>query len=136
MLGTFLSVGSFHHIAYSLVIMDCEKIYDERLDRETNSGVEFHNFLAVHLLEDLDIFDYENSVYERSENNPNVIKSNIKKVVLREPKEGFPPLFRVVNLKTRLYVSAEARTALESAGIRGIDFIQVENDYTVVSALP
>jgi hypothetical protein len=136
MLDALLSVGDFHYIAYPLVIIDCKQVYNEELGKKTNSGIEFHNFFAMHLLEDLDIFDYENSVYERSENNPNVIKSNIKKVVLREPKEGFPPLFRVVNLETRLYVSSEARTALEKAGVRGINFIQVENNYTVVSALP
>jgi hypothetical protein len=137
MLDALRSVGDFYHVAYPLVMIDCEQIYNAELGTESSSGIEFHNFFAVHILEDLDVFDCENSVYEFSKNNSsNIDICSIEKVVLKEPEKGFPPLFRDSTLSTRLYVSAEARTALEAAGIRGVDFIQVENNYTVVSALP
>jgi hypothetical protein len=137
MLDTLLSVGDFRHRSYPLLMVDCEQIYDERLDKDTNSGIEYDNFFAVHVLEDLDVFDWENSIYERSSKNPNAVKET-EKIILKEPITGFPPLFRVITvpLRTDLYVSAEARTALEIAGIRGVDFIQVENNYTLVSSLP
>jgi hypothetical protein len=135
MLDTLSSVGNFRHRAYPLAMIDCKQVYNKALDRKTNSGIEYHNFFAVHVLEDLDIFDWENSVYERDSEVPDVIWET-EKIVFKKPLTGFPPLFRVVNFETYLYVSAEARTALEAAGIRGVNFIQAENNYTLVGSLP
>ena len=137
MLDTLLSVGDFRHKTYPLLMVDCEQVYNEELGRDTNSGIVYENFFAVHVLEDLDIFDWENSIYERDPEAPHILES-IEKLILKEPPGGFPPLFRVItsHLKARLYVSAEARTALETEGIRGIDFIQTENNLTLVNALP
>jgi hypothetical protein len=135
MLDTLLSVGNFHHRTYPLRMIDCEQIYDEERGTKAPSGIVFDNFFAVHLLENLDVLDLEHSIYERSERNPDVVMK-VKKTVFREPSTGFPPLFRAVHRETYLYVSAEARTALEAAGIRGVDFIQVENNYSVVNSLP
>jgi hypothetical protein len=140
MLDTLLSVGDFRHRAYPLVMLNSDMAihYDEDGNAQTPEA-EYHNFFAVHVLEDLDVFDWENSIYERSERNHNVINgSTLEKLVLKEPPNGFPPIFRVDTppIDIRLYVSAEACTALEAAGIRGVDFIQVENNYTLVSSLP
>jgi hypothetical protein len=123
MLDTLLSVGNFRHRAYPVVMIDCKQIHNEELGKKSNSGIEYNNFSAVQVLEDLDVFDWENSIYERDSESPDVLES-IEELVLKEPEEGFPPLFRVVTsyLKTRLYISSEARTALEAAGIRGVLF--------------
>jgi hypothetical protein len=135
MLDTLLSVGDFRHRAYPLLMVDCKQVYNEELDRDTNSGIVYDNFFAVQVLEDLDVLDLGKSIYERGKRNPDAI-INVEKTVFREPSTGFPPLFRAIHLETYLYVSAEARSALEKAGIRGVDFVQVENNYTVVSSLP
>jgi hypothetical protein len=138
MLDTLLSVGNFRHRAYPLRMIDCQVIGHNKQDNSSViSGIEYDDFFAVQVLEDLDIFDWEKSIYERDADAPHVLK-DIEKLVLREPSEGFPPLFRVITsrLKARLYVSAEALTALEAASIRGVDFIQTENNYTLVSSLP
>jgi hypothetical protein len=136
MLDTLLSVGNFRHRAYPLRMIDCQVIGHNKQDNSSViSGIEYNNFFAVHVLEDLDIFDWENSVYERDSEVPDVIWET-EKIVFNEPLTGFPPLFRVVKFETYLYVSAEARTALDAAGIRGVDFIQAENNYTLVGSLP
>ena len=135
MLDILLSVGDFRHRTYPLLMVDCEQIYNEELGKKTNSGIVYDNFFAVQVLEDLDILDLEDSIYERGTRNPDAI-INVKKTVLREPSTGFPPLFRAVHRETYLYVSSEARIALETAGIRGVDFIQVENNYSLVNSLP
>lgn len=137
MLNALLSVGNFHHIAYPVVMTDCKEIYDPNTDKYYQPRIENHNYLAVHVLEDLDIIDLEKSIYGYSRRNPSRIDStSFKKVVFKELERGFPSLFRVPPLDTRLYISAEAKAALEAAEIRGVDFIQVENNYTVVKALP
>lgn len=59
MLDTLLSVGNFRHRAYPVVMVDCGQIYNEELGTKSSSGIEYHNFLAVQVLEDLDIFDWE-----------------------------------------------------------------------------
>ena len=41
---------------------------------------------------------------------------------LKVPPEGLPPIFRIPQLPTRLYVSAQGREALIADGIRGVDF--------------
>jgi hypothetical protein len=120
MLDTLLSVRSFRYRAYPVLMIDCKQVYNEDLGRDTNSGIEYDNFFAVQVLEDLDVFDWENSIYERDSESPDVLES-IEELVLKAPEEGFPPLFCVVTsyLKTRLYISSEARSALEAAGTRG-----------------
>lgn len=135
MLNTLLSVGDFRHRAYPLKMIDCESIGYSEDGSPIKSGIEYNNFFAVHLLEDLDILDLESSIYERSTRNPDVLK-NIEKVVFKEPPTGFPPLFSVVHLEPYLYISAEARIALEESDIRGINFLKVENNYELVRTLP
>jgi hypothetical protein len=137
MLYTLLSVGNFRHRAYPVLMIDCEVVDRDEENNPIKSGVEYDNFYAVQLLEDLDVFDWENSIYERYPDAPHALK-RIETLVLKEPLQGFPPLFRVItsHLKARLYVSREACEALEAAGIRGVDFIQAENNYTLVSSLP
>ncbi len=135
MLDTLLLTGDFRYRAYSVLMVDCEQIYDEALGRDANSGIEFHDFSAIHVLENLDIFDWENSVYERSTKKPDSLRS-CEKIVLKEPMQGFPPLFRIttVPLRTDLFISAEARSALEVANIKGVTFRYLEGG--VAGALP
>jgi hypothetical protein len=124
MLEVLLSVRDFPHQTIAIDIKDATQVADvERGIGLKDSGIHNHNFVIVQLLEQLDIFDWEQSVYE-----PDTISSSsftvgeINKMVLKEPETGFPPLFRVTINSTRLYVSAAARAALEAAGIGGVKF--------------
>ena len=128
MLDVLLSVGSFPHEIYPVVMLDVELAYDKNLKKHIAPRTENHNYVAIHLTEYLDAFDFENSIYKRDADRPELIlRTSIKWLALREPKAGFPPLFAVKPADTKLFVSAEARLALETANIQGIDFLYVED---------
>jgi hypothetical protein len=126
MLEVLLSVRDFPHQTIAIDIKDATQVADvERGIGLKDSGIHNHNFVIVQLLEQLDIFDWEQSVYEPSKISSYGV-GKVKKMVLKEPETGFPPLFRVATKATRLYVSAAARTALEAAGIGGVEFNNLE----------
>jgi hypothetical protein len=110
MLETLLRVGDFPYQILPVEIVSFEDV-----------NVVYRQFVAVQLLEHLDVFDWVNSVYELDEHFPGEL-GDIEKLVLREPSEGFPPIFRVKKKETLLYVSAKARAALEQAEIKGVAF--------------
>lgn len=109
MLAVLRSVGSFPHQSIPITMVSDEIYSDETSD----------DFVAVQLLEHLDIIDLEHSIYEDDE----YLGLQFEHMVLKEPDEGFPPLFRLKQKPTLLYVSSKARWALESAEIKGIEFI-------------
>jgi hypothetical protein len=132
MLDVLLSVRAFPHQVIPLVMHETPVLSD---DVETQGGPYIrtgrvnHDYVAVQLLEHLDVFDWENSVYELDPDFPGEIDGFPEKLVLKEPESGFPPLFRFKPLETLLYVSAEGRAALEAAGIRGVRFPRLRGSY-------
>ena len=89
------------------------------------SGKVNTDYVAVQLLEHLDIFDREKSIYEPNFLNPNKV-GRVEKLVLKVPPQGLPPIFRIKDKPTYLYVSPEAKTALEEAEITGIRFVPID----------
>ena len=122
MLSVLTSVKNFLYQTIPVVIEDTEVAEDSLTER---SGKTNNNYVALQLLEHLDIFDREKSVYKTRSTNPNGI-GRIKKLVLKVPQEGLPPIFRITDKPTRLYVSPEAKTALEEAEITGIRFVRID----------
>jgi hypothetical protein len=125
MLEALLSVREFPHQVIPITMVNLEfQDFDEQ-GNKLLSRTEIHDYVAVQLLEHQDVFDWEQSVYERDPDRPTMLDS-CRRVVLRVPPNGLPPLFRIatVPLDTRLYVSPEGRAALEAAGIRGVSFIE------------
>ena len=124
MLYVLNSIGTFPHQVISVSIKDNESSeYDiYKLSGKYNR----HEYVAVQVLEESNFFDYEKSVYEpRSDTN---IITDIDEMVLKEPSKGFPPLFRIPERPSDLYVSPQARAALEEANITGIHFIDLTLD--------
>jgi hypothetical protein len=124
MLDTLLSVREFPYQAVPVMMIDTQKYYDETVGDYIAPEKKIHDFVAVQLLEHQDIFDWEHSVYETDPEMPGEINS-VDQLVLREPESGLPPIFRLKTLSSLLYVSVEGRAALESAGIRGIKFLDL-----------
>ena len=124
MLSVLESVGYFPHQTISVTIEDTVLVTgtDGKLQP---SGKINTDYVAVQLLEQLDIFDRKKSIYEPSFINPNDV-GDIDKLVLKVPPQGLPPIFRIKDNRTYLYVSPEAKTALEEAGITGIRFVRID----------
>jgi hypothetical protein len=124
MLNTLLSVREFPHRTWDVPFVGFPDNAPERLLREgLRGGVRHENeFVAVQILELLDIFDRENSVYKEGFVSPDKVRS-IRKLALHVPEEGLPPIFRLKVSPVRLYISPEGRAALETANINGVRFI-------------
>lgn len=82
-----------------------------------------NNFIALQLMETCIAFDYENSIYEEDFILP---VGYIKKLVLQEPKNGFPPLFKIEESLADIFVSQEAKETLEEQNIKGCIFEEIE----------
>ena len=124
MLNTLLAVKEFPHRTWDVPFVGFpDNAPEGMLIQELRDGVRHDDeFVAVQLLEQLDIFDWENSVYEMDSMFPDEI-SRIRKLVLKVPEEGLPPIFRLKVNPVPLHVSPEGRAALEAANIKGIRFV-------------
>jgi hypothetical protein len=132
MLEVLTSVGDFPHQSVPTRIIDFELQYEieehlENQDFSTNTCNS--NYLAVKLLEHLDIVDRERSEFRFSVANPSA-PPYIRHLVIREPEQGFPPVFRVDGSAARLFVSPVAKETLERGDIKGIRFLAYGDDGT------
>jgi hypothetical protein len=130
MLNTLLSVKEFPHRTWDVPFVGFpDNAPEELLRKGLRDGVRHDNeFVAIQLLEQLDIFDRENSTYAPGilvDILPSAAESvrNIRKLALHIPEEGLPPIFRLKVSSGQLYVSPEGRDALEAANIKGIRFV-------------
>ena len=122
MLSVLRSVRDFSHQVIPVSIEDTEVTSSSFPE---SSGKVSNDYVAVQLLEQLNIFDREKSIYEPNFINPDKV-GRIEKLVLKVPEEGLPPIFRITDNRTYLYVSPEAKTALEEAEITGIRFVRID----------
>jgi hypothetical protein len=115
-------------------------IYDYRLKDSLNNYLEIEDlspevcnrdYVILQLLETVDAVDVEYSKFEEvdlDDSDP----PEVTQLILREPKNGFPPIFRLANSDEfstsyfRLYLSLAAKEVLENAAIKGIRFIPKE----------
>lgn len=91
-----------------------------------NEPLEDRQFSVLQLLEQLDVFNQAQSVYENEHENRPGRYMGISDYALDVPAEGFPPIFRIHANPTELFVSGAARDALEAAGIVGPAFELLE----------
>jgi hypothetical protein len=124
MLNTLLSVRKFPCRTWDVPFVGFpDNILEGLLIQELQDGVRHDNeFVTVQLLEQLNIFDRDNSVYKESKILDGAVNS-IRKLALHVPENGLPPIFRLTVSPVQLYVSPEGRDALEAANIRGIRFV-------------
>lgn len=122
MLDVLLSVREFPYHAIPVTLVQDTVDVDIRYDADGRPKPEYSktDYVAVQLTSYADVFDAE-----RSECSPYPFawaansRGIVDKLVMRVPPEGLPPLFRIEETAIPIFVSAEARAALESAGIRG-----------------
>lgn len=136
MLYVLRSVGEFPHKAISTRIYDYS-FQDQGRDSfgrhdyqgpAIEPGGEFNeDYVGLQLLEHVDGIDYEHSEF-RPRQNPN-LPPYITNLILKEPIDGFPPIFRLESEggeEVYLFVSPVAKEALEEAGIKGLRFTEYE----------
>jgi hypothetical protein len=126
MLAALLSVGNFSHQIIPVIFKHVNSALSTQDERQSISAEDNHDFVIVQLLEYSDLFDRDKSDYtiEHSKNlvGEPVELMHVSEVVLKEPISGFPPIFRIKENETYLYVSVEAKEALEKFGIKGLSF--------------
>lgn len=123
MLDTLLAVGDFPHRTWGVPLVGFPDNAPEGLLKQgLKDGVRHDEFVAIQLLAELDIFDWENSVYKMHSVFPDEV-DRIRKLVLKVPEGGLPPIFRLKVDPVVLYVSPEGRTALEAVNIKGVRFV-------------
>jgi hypothetical protein len=120
MAEVLLSVSDFPHQIIPVTFIDHS---DEFIEND---------YVILHLTELSDFLDPDKSIYTREQamDDPSrTMISDIEKLVLKEPVNGFPPMFRVKWTEVNLFVSAEAKTALEASGIQGLSFSTIRQMY-------
>lgn len=124
------SIGEFNHRVLPITMID-DSYLEHQFDENSNLKSEVGRnsaFCALHLLEYTDVFDFENSDFELDDydddSEPEV--GYIDELVLKEPENGFPPIFRIKEDLTLLFVSEEAKQAIEKEGLVGCIFEEVE----------
>jgi len=115
------------HITIPVIMLD-EKYKGGYFDAEgkLKSDVKTNTeFVIIQMKEYADVFDYKHSVYYEDTMFPGDV-GLIKTLVLEESKDGFPPIFRIGENMRHLFINAETKEALESAGITGCTFRPAE----------
>ena len=122
MIEVLRGVGDFPHRLIPVRFVDQRARGNMRYlpDGSLRPEVVDDRFAAVQLTEHIDVVDWERSTFKPSRINPK--SGYFIQLTLVEPAGGLPPLFRVPSDVSMLLVSAEARRALEGAGIVGIKF--------------
>jgi hypothetical protein len=126
MLYVLRSVGEFSHKVISTRIYD----YGFQDQGENNfegfttppAGEFNEDYVGLQLLEHIDGIDPDSCEYE--DDYPGIMPPSLIAWSLKEPIDGFPPIFRLNKAGERvlLFVSPAAKEALEEAGIKGLDF--------------
>lgn len=124
MLEVLRGVGDFPHRLVPVRFVDRRTRESARYlpDGSMRPAVVDDRFAAVQLTEHIDVVDWGRSLFERDQIGPGIVFYSFDKLVLCDPTGGLPPLFRIPAHNGLLLVSAEARRALENAGIRGVVF--------------
>jgi hypothetical protein len=128
MLDVLTGVGQLRHKLIPVIMVKDTVHPNDRYDEagRPKTNMENTHFAAVQLLEPLDALDWEKSDAKRDEDLPRRAQE-IQHLVLKEPPQGFPPLFRLSAYPTVLLVSASARHALETSAVQGIDFQELDD---------
>ena len=99
------------------------KLFDDTLLNASDKTKEDlsvnEDFITFQLTEYLDAFNYEFSDFE---SDPILGVGDIKKLVLRRPSNSFPPLFRLKESRSDLFIDSRSKEVLTNAKIKGCLF--------------
>ncbi len=123
MLKVLRDVGDFPHRLIPVQLVNRRVLGPARYLPNGNLRPEVVDgrFSAVQLTQHTDVVDWEHSTFEPSRIAPLGV-AYFHELVLLEPPGGLPPLFRIPSDISMLLVSAQARRAMEAAGLGGVRF--------------
>lgn len=127
MLGILKGVKAFESFEVPIVMFD-DTFLGERFDNDGRLKSEVNkeeSYQALVIVNRESCFDFERSEFTLSTIDPSK-PGVISEIVLAEPENGFPPIFRIAETPSTLFVSQSAKEALEAAGIKGCVFEEVE----------
>ncbi|MBI9064673.1 MAG: hypothetical protein JEZ14_21995 [Marinilabiliaceae bacterium] len=119
------SLGDFSFRLIPVIMID-DTYFSELFDANNrlNSNVPVNtSYSIIQIMSYTEVFDYENSIFEEDFILP---VGHIDKLVLKKPQNGFPPIFRIQEKASEIFISKEAKEALELANIKGCVFEEVE----------
>lgn len=126
MLNVLLGVASFEYSLIPVTMIDFTYL-DNPFDDEDKlkSDVPINNdYVAIYFPDCLyNVFDHERFTYSISSVSGAYFTN---KFILKDPNYNFPPVFRIKESLVPLFVSSEAKEALELNGIKGCVFEPVE----------
>lgn len=128
MLTILKSIGDFKYRFLQLVMFNNKELEAYHIEegilleqlKERNE-----NFIGLQLMEYTDAFDYENSVFELDDLFEDEV-GYIEKLVIKKPISSFPPIFKIKEATSQIFITEQAKIALEAAGIKGCEFEEVE----------
>lgn len=123
MLNTLLDVGPLNYHATPAVMFDYTYLGERfkspgQLKDDVPAN---YDYSIIQLLEFTEAFDYDKSEYEEDDVFPDEV-GIIKKLVLKEPDGGFPPIFKMKECMRYTFVTGKAKEALIKNGIQGCVF--------------
>lgn len=123
MYNTILSCGNFPHKTIPLIMIDDTVPKEERLNIKglIRSEIINEDFMAIQITGYTDFFDYKKSVYEEDDLFPGEV-GVIRKLAIKIPPSGLPPLFIIKECGSKIFISSEAKEAFEKAGIKNVVF--------------
>lgn len=120
------SVGSFPHNVLPARIIEGSigrrlSDKDSHYDVNGNLKPEYYtdDYVLLQITEHLDAMDLERSEYDGYDPETNLIMF-IDKFMFKDIRHEYPPIFRLINSPTDLFISEAAKEALEAAGMKSL----------------
>lgn len=120
MLEVLLSVAPFEYRTVPVEMVD--DLYQEVGEKDgvyKPGALRMNNFVAILLPLQKNFLDMEKSTFRNHVNIFGVEEKRLSRPIFKEPKEGFPPIFRIEEKDSRIYISPDAKEALEKHNIQG-----------------
>jgi hypothetical protein len=82
-------------------------------------------YYTLNFIEQREFCDIDKSTFRKLRSQPDSL-GRIKKIVLRQPKEGFPKIFKIKETVSSIFISESMKNLLEENCIKGCLFEEVE----------
>ncbi|MCT4616430.1 MAG: hypothetical protein N4A49_16365 [Marinifilaceae bacterium] len=127
MMKVIETFGSFEYRKVDVIMIDdtySNKLFDSNGDILSDVPINI-DYISIQLKTRFDCVDYEKTIFKKFNSQPNKL-GLVRKLVLKDLSVNYPPIFRINEKPSSLFVSAEAKEALEAANIKGCVFEPVE----------